>query len=148
MFLQRCYYIARPTSTCDISALCVFDWTIRVGQEIDFIWRRQFSTVTVLYITLQTVTIVSLGLQCYGNIVDLNCGVCINHQFAVPLYLTRNSEVTICIYTSKLQRHNSPSPSSTPCSAITVYLTYMGVQAAYSTTVAGEPGLSVPVGSC
>ena len=59
-------------------ALCAFDWSIRVGQEIDFMWRRRCSVVTLLYTALQVTTLASLGLQCYDNLVDVDCDVCLS----------------------------------------------------------------------
>lgn len=62
---------------CIVAAFTVylFDYCIRMGEEIDCIWRRPFSLVFSLYTLLQAGTIAGFILLCYQNLVSLNCNI-------------------------------------------------------------------------
>ena len=72
---HACKYILTPKAG---QALCIFDHCLLMEKEWNCIWRRQYTTASALYVTLQLVTVSLFALTLVQNVVTLDCKVSYN----------------------------------------------------------------------
>lgn len=54
--------------TAASSVALIYDWALTFGQEIELIWKRRWSLVTVLYLNLRYIGIINAALILLPNL--------------------------------------------------------------------------------
>ncbi|KZT63707.1 hypothetical protein DAEQUDRAFT_741766 [Daedalea quercina L-15889] len=86
------------------STVYLFDRSILLSQEIDFVWHYRVSVAPILAILLHGATIVNFGLLCYEDLVNLDCNRAflgtIASQVALAVFDTAIAELPLAVITA------------------------------------------------
>lgn len=70
------FSLGMPISPALQTAVYLFDRSLLLGREANYIWRYRLSIVPFLTILLHGATTLNFALLCYEQMVNLDCKVC------------------------------------------------------------------------